>query len=102
MPSFDAYNTFLQSQEPHDHLLQDSTSNLHKALLSRFTRPDIITQSDDILCIDIEDSTSYKEYSFAHIGFSTKQYASSKDLIGTSKYTKFLRKAQEFYIRACS
>ena len=50
----------------------------------------------------ILDSTNYKEYSSIHIGFSTKQYAFSKDLIRTSKHTKFLREAQQFYINACS
>ena len=102
MPSFDAYNTFLQSEEPLVHLLQDRTLNLYKALLSRFIKPDVIAQSEDIRCINIEDSTNYREYSSIRIGFSTKQYALSKDLIGTSKYTKFLRKGQQFYIKACS
>ena len=66
-PSFDAYNTFLQSEEPLVHLLQDSTLNLYRALLFRFIKPDVIAQNDDILCIDIEDSTNYKAI---HIGFS--------------------------------
>ena len=92
----------MESEEPLVHLLQDSTLNLYKALLSRFIKPDVIAQSDDILCIDIEDSTNYKEYSSIHIGFFTKQYALSKDLIETSKCTKFLREAQQFYTKACS
>ena len=61
--------------------------------MPRFIKPDVIAQSDDILCIDNEDSTNYQEYSSTHTGFSTKQYALSKDLIGTLKYTKFLREA---------
>ena len=61
MPSFDAYNTFLQSEEPLVHLLQDRTLNLYKALLSRFIKPDVIAQSEDIRCINIEDSTNYRE-----------------------------------------
>ena len=56
MASFDAYSTFLQSEEPLVHLLQDSSFNLYKALLSRIIKPDVIAQSDDILCIDIEAS----------------------------------------------
>ena len=102
MPSFDAYNAFLQSKEPLVHLLQDSPLNLCKALLSRFIKPNLIAQSDDILSSDIEDFKNYKEYSSIHIGFSTKQYALSKDLIGSLKYTRFLREAQQFYIKACS
>ena len=70
--------------------------------MSRFTKSDVIAESGDILCIDTEDSTNYKEYSFIHIGFSTQQYALSKDLIGTLKYTKFLAEAQPFYIKGCS
>ena len=91
----------MQLEEP-AHLLQNSTLNLYKVLLSCFIKPDVIAQKDHILCIDIEDSTNYKEYSSIRIGFSTKQYALSKDLIGTSKYTKFLREAQQFHFRACS
>ena len=53
MPSLHTYNTFLQSEEPLVHLLQDTTWNLYKALLSRFIKPDVIAQNDDILCIDI-------------------------------------------------
>ena len=49
MPSFDAYYTFLQSEEPLVALLQNRTLNLYKALLSCFIKPDIIAQSDDIL-----------------------------------------------------
>ena len=67
MPSFDAYNAFLQSEEPLVHLLQDSALNLYKDLLSRFIKPGVITQSDDILCIDIEDSTNNKKlFIYAH------------------------------------
>ena len=99
MPSFDAYYTFLQSEELLVHLLQDSTLNLYMALLPCFIKPDVIAQSDDILCTDIEDFKNYKEYSSIHIGFPTKQNALSKDLIGTSKYTKFLGKANNFILK---
>ena len=99
MPSFDAYYTFLQSEELLVHLLQDSTLNLYMALLPCFIKPDVIAQSDDILCTDIEDFKNYKKYSSIHIGFPTKQNALSKDLIGTSKYTKFLGKANNFILK---
>ena len=51
MPSFDAYYTFLQSEEPLVALLQNRTLNLYKALLSCCIKPDIIAQSDDILYV---------------------------------------------------
>ena len=67
MPSFDVYNAFLLSEEPLVHLLQDNALNLYKVLLSHFIKPDIIAQSDDILCIDIEDSTNNKKsFIYAH------------------------------------
>ena len=76
--------------------------NLCKTLLARFIKPHITTQSDYIFSIDIEDSTNYEESSSAHIGFSTKHYALSKDLVETSKYTKFLKEVQKFYVKTCS
>ena len=88
MPSFDAYNIFLQSEEPFVHLLQGSTLNLYKALLFRFITPDVIAQSDDILCIDIEDSTNYKEYSSIHIR-----------LLGLRSIPNILGKPNNFILR---
>ena len=89
IPSFDIYSTFSQSEEPLVHLLQESTLNLYKTLVTPFIKPNIIAQSDDILSIDIKDSTNYKESSSVHIGYLTKQYTLPKDLVETSKYTKF-------------
>ena len=52
MLSFDADNIFLQSEEPFVYLAENSTLNLCKAILSCFIKPDVIAQSDDILCVD--------------------------------------------------
>ena len=101
-PAFDIYNTFLQSEEPLVHLLQESTLNLYKALLVRFIKSHIIAQNDDILSTDTEDSTDYKESSSVHIGYSTMQYALSKDFVETSNYAKFLKEVHEFYVKTFS
>ena len=101
MPVFDHYNMFLQSEEPLFHLLHESTMKLCRMFLSRFIKPEVITESADILSIDIDNSENHKELSSIHIGFSTKQYALSHDLIGTVKYTKFLKEAKQFFIGSC-
>ena len=98
-PAFDIYNTFLQSEEPLVHLLQESTLNLYKALLVRFIKPHIIAQNDNIFSTDTEYSTGYKESSSVHIGYSTMQYALSKDFVETSNYAKFLNEVHEFYVK---
>ena len=71
-------------------------------LLTHFIKPHILAQSDDILSIDVEDSTNYKESLSVHTGYSTKQYPPSKDLVETSKYTKFLKDIQTFHVKTCS
>ena len=43
-----------------------------------------------------------RESSSVHIRYSTKQYALSKDLVETSKFTKFLKEVHEFYIKTSS
>ena len=81
IPVFDICNTFFQSEEPLVHLLQKSTLNWYKTVRVRFIKP----QNDEILSIDMEDSTNCKESWSVYIGYSTKQYALSKDIVETPK-----------------
>ena len=97
--AFYIYITFLQSKELPVHLLQESTSNLYKTILAHFIKPHIIAQSDDILSIDIECSTNYKESSSAHIGYCTKQYTQTKDLVETLNIISFSRKFTSFKLK---
>ena len=59
IPFFDIYHTFLKSEGPLVHLLQESTFNLYRTLLAHFIKSHIITQNDDTLSIYIADSTNY-------------------------------------------
>ena len=72
------------------HLLHESTIKLYKGLLLRFIKTEILSNSNDVLLIDIENSESLKELNTIHIGFIKKQYAVAEDIIGTPRYIKFL------------
>ena len=82
MSVFDQFNTFLQSEEPLMHLLHESIIKLYKGLLSRFIKTEILSNSNDVLLIDIENSESLKELNTIYIGFITKQYVVAADIIG--------------------
>ena len=51
-----SFNIFLQAEEPLIHLLYDSTLWLYRSLLSRFILPEVISESDDVLSVDLEHS----------------------------------------------
>ena len=98
----DIYNTFLQSEESLVHLIQESILNFWKTLLACFIKPHITAQSDDILSIDIKDSTIYKESLSVHFRYFAKQRALSKDLVETPKHIEFLKEVREFCVKTCS
>ena len=98
MPVFDQFNTFLQSEEPLVDLLHESTIKLYKGLLSNFIKTEILSKSNDVLLIDIENSESFKELNTIHTGFITKQYADAEDITGTPRHIKLLREVQLFFI----
>ena len=100
--ALDIYNTFLQSEESLVHLIQESILNFWKTLLACFIKPHITAQSDDILSIDIKDSTIYKESLSVHFRYFAKQRALSKDLVETPKHIEFLKEVREFCVKTCS
>ena len=55
IPIFDSFNTFLQSEQPLIHVLNQSTMRLYRSLLSRFVLPEVISSSKNILSIDLDD-----------------------------------------------
>ena len=55
IPIFDSFNTFLQAEEPLIHILYHSTLHLYRSLLSRFILLEVISESDDVLSIYLED-----------------------------------------------
>ena len=85
IPIFDSFNAFLHSEEPLVHVLYESTTRLHRSLLSRFIIPEVISSADDILSIGIEDLTNLKDNKDLFLGIMTKQYARGCNLIGTTK-----------------
>ena len=76
----------MQSEEPLVHLLYQSTSKLLHSLLSRVVLPEVISAADDLLEIDLEDSSNLRDSNVKFIGMTTKQYARSNDMIGTYVY----------------
>ena len=99
IPTFDIFNKYLQSEEPLVHLFYQSTSKLLHSLLSRVVLPEVISAADDLLEIDLEDSSNLRDSNVIFIGMTTKQYARSNDMIGTYVYKKFLKECKDFYIK---
>ena len=102
IPIFDSFNTFLDSEEPLVYVLYDSITRLYRSLLSRFIIPEVISSTDDILSIDIEDPINLKDNKDLFLGIMTKQCAWRCDLIGTTKYNKFLKEVRLFYMKCAS
>ena len=71
IPIFDSFNVFLQAEEPLIHILYHSTLRLHRSLLSIFILPEVISESDDVLSIDLEDPDVLKEFNIIFIGAMT-------------------------------
>ena len=88
IPIFDSFYTFSQSEQHMIHILYHSSLLLYRSLLSRFILPKVISKSDDMLSIDLEDPDVLKDFSSIFIGAMTKQYARDIDIIGTSEYKK--------------
>ena len=91
IPIYDSFNTFLRAEEPLIHILYHSTLRLYRSLLSRLILFEVISQSDDMQSINLEDPHVLKNFNIIFIGAMTKQYARDSDIIGSSKYKKFLK-----------
>ena len=86
IPIFDGLNTFLQDEEPLIHILYHSILRLYRSLLSKFILLEVISESDDVLSIDLQDPDVLKDFNSIFIGAIKKQYARDSDIIGTSGY----------------
>ena len=80
---FDSFDTFLQIEEPLIHLLYHSTLHLYRSILSRFTLPEVISESDGVQSVNLEDPDVLKDFESIFIGTMTKQYARDSGIIGT-------------------
>ena len=47
---------------------------------------EVISESDDVLSIDLEDPDVFKEFNSIFIGAMAQQYAKDSDIIRTSEY----------------
>ena len=83
IPVFDSFDTFLQAEEPLIHLLYHSTLHLYRSKLSRFTLPEVISESDGVQSVDLEDPDVLKDFESIFIGTMTKQYARDSGITGT-------------------
>ena len=86
IPIFDSFNAFLEAKEPLTHILYHYTLRLYRSLLSRFILLEVISVSDDVLSIDLDDPDVMNNFKSIFIGAMTKQYARECDIIGTSEY----------------
>ena len=94
---FDSFNNFLQAKGPLVHILYYSTLHLYCSLLSRFTLPEVISESDDVLSINIEDLDVLNDFNSIFIGIMTKEYARDSDIVGNSKNKKFFKEVSLFH-----
>ena len=81
------------------HILYHSTLRLHRSLVSRLILSEVISQSDDVQSINLEDSHVLKDFNIIFIGAMTKQYARDSDIIGSSEYQIFLKEVRAFFIK---
>ena len=86
IPIFGSLNTFLQAEEPLIHKLYHSTLRLYRSLLAIFILLELISESDDVLSIDLEDPNVLKDFNSIFIGTIIKEYARDSDIIGISEY----------------
>ena len=59
---------------------------MYLSLLSRFILLEVISESDDMPSIDVEDLDVLKYFNSILIGAMTKQHASDSDIIGASTF----------------
>ena len=85
IPIFHCFNNFLQAEDPLIHILYHFTLRLYCSLRSRFFLFEVISESGDVLSIDIEDPDVLKDFNCIFVGAMTKQYARGSDIIGTSE-----------------
>ena len=62
IPIFDNFNTFLQAEEILIHILYHSTLNLYRSVLSKFILPEVISESDDVLSMDLGALNVLKDF----------------------------------------
>ena len=64
-----------------------------------FVQPEIITQSYDLLDIDLQDDSIFRKDSKIFVGGMAKRYPRSIDVIDANVYITFLRDTNNFYVK---
>ena len=90
IPIFDSFNTSLQAEEPLIHVLYHSNLRLYCSLLLRFILPEVISESEDVLSIDLKEPDISINFNSIFIATMTKQYATDSDTFGTKYLNKLI------------
>ena len=69
---FDSFNTFLQNEEPLIHVLYHCTLCFCHSLLSRLILREVVSESDDVISIDLEEADFLKDFNSIFIVKMTK------------------------------
>ena len=81
------------------HILYYSILHLYHSLFSRFILPEVISESHDVLSINLGDPDILKDFNSIFIGAMTKQYGRDSEIVGTSQYKKILKEVRAFFIK---
>ena len=82
------------------HTLYHSTLRLYRSLLLKFVLPEVISESYDMLTIDLDDPHILKHLNSIFIRAMTEQYP--RDIIRTSENKKFLNEVRAFFIKCAN
>ena len=99
IPIFGSLNSFLKTEELLTQILYQATLSLYRSLLSRLILSEVISESDDVLSIDLEDPNVLNDFNSIFIEAMTKQYARDSGIIVTYEYKKFLQEVRAFFIK---
>ena len=97
---FDSFDALLQDEEPLIHILYHSTLRLYRSLLLKFALPEVISESYDMLTIDLADPHILQHFNSIFIRAVTEQYP--RDIIRTSENKKFLKEVRAFFIKCAN
>ena len=75
IPIFGSFNSFLKTEELLIQILYHATLCLYRSLLSRLILSEVISESDDVLSIDLEDPDILNDFNSIFIEAITKHYA---------------------------
>ena len=93
IPVSSSFNIFLQAKEPLIHILHHSTLGLYPSSISRFILLEVISESDDVLNIELKNHDVFRDFNSIFIGAMTKQYAkdsNTMELLSTKNSSKKL------------